>query len=79
MSKWNGEDIHMFRLQLSQDYYYPHNIDCKFILTTGIHGEHLLFYFEQFDVFNEKNCSADWLEMRDGDWSNAPFVSGILK
>ena len=81
MSSYNNEDLHSFRLKLSQQHYYPHNLDCQLQIQALRDSENIMFYFKYFDVrpyqLPESYCNYDWLELHDGNSTENQYVCGM--
>ena len=53
---------------------YPNNMDCGWSIrlnTTGMRRPELTFKFTAFDLEESTNCSADYVELRDGTDKNS--------
>lgn len=80
MTSYNNQDLHSFRLKLSVQHYYPHNLDCLLQIQVQKDSEHIMFYFKWFDIRPEtlpEYCNYDWLELHDGNSTESEYVCGI--
>ena len=81
MTSYNNQDLHSFRLKLSEQHYYPHNLDCLLQIRVQKDSEHIMFYFKWFDIRPEtvpEYCNYDWLELHDGNSTESEYVCGML-
>ena len=79
MSNYNEIDLHSFRLKLSQEHYYPHNLNCSLQIQAEKDSENIMFYFKQFDIRPEvvsESCRYDWLELHDGNSTDSQYICG---
>ena len=79
MSNYNDIDLHSFRLKLSQEHYYPHNLNCSLQIQAEKDSENIMFYFKQFDIRPEvvsESCRYDWLELHDGNSTDSQYICG---
>ena len=79
MSNYNNVDLHSFRLKLSQQHYYPHNLNCSLQVQAEKDSENIMFYFKQFDIrpaFPLQYCQYDWLELHDGNSTDSQYICG---
>ena len=81
MTASNATDLHSVRLKSSKEEYYPHYLSCSLQILAEQNTEHLMIQFLHFDVRPEhypEFCGYDYLDVRDGNSSNSPYVCGIL-
>ena len=60
---------------------YPNNMDCGWSIrlnTTGMRRPELTFKFTAFDLEESTNCSADYVELRDGTDKTAKLIGNSV-
>lgn len=80
MSSYDNADLHSFRLKLSEQHYYPHNLDCLLQIQAQKDSENIMFYFKLFDIRPDippEYCNYDWLQLHDGNSTKSAYICGI--
>ena len=63
--------------QITSPYFdsvYPNNISCAWIIRVDSEQAELRLKFTAFDLEESINCTADHVEIRDGDSATAPII-----
>lgn len=73
-----GQAITANEGEITTPYYnkeYPNKLDCAWSISLDVERKDLKLKFTAFDLEESKNCTADYVEIRNGKNINAPLIA----